>query len=228
MSASVLSKLPQLQAAIRALAGVGLASIRWPEPQGPATLRIELVPGVDRAEATASILDTLATVAGADLSSLRVELPPPPRGNRSPARPVRVGRPVFERLAVRRSALDATVTVSLSYDGRNLSGEAEGLARGQSIPRTAAAATLAALADVLPRDLRVQVDWLEVHDGGHATRPAVVQVAVALLSPSDEETVIGSALVRDEVREAAVRATLDAVNRRLPHLLRSPRRAVAT
>lgn len=227
MSTSVLSKLPAVQAAIRALAGVGLASIRWPEPEGPATLRIELVPGADRAEATASILDTLATVAGADLSSLRVALPPPPRGNKSANRPARAARPVFERLAVRRSALDATVTVTLSYDGRDLTGEAEGLARGHSIPRTAAAATLAALAGVLPADLRVQVDWLEVHDGGHPTRPTVVQVAVALLSPSGEETVIGSALVRDEVREAAVRSTLDAVNRRLPHLLEHPPQVAA-
>lgn len=237
--------MPELQAAVRALSGVGAAVIAWPEPGGPATLRIELEPGADRERVTAAVLGTVEAIAGADLSSLEVALPPPPGApppdapppdapppsapppGAAPPGPVlehaagnghASQRPAFEGVTVRRTALDVAVTVTLTHGTRRLTGEAQGLATRQAGPRVAAAATLSALRPLLAPDVRVQVDWVAVHGLEQAARPAVAQVAVAMLSSAGEQVMLGSALVRGDVRESAVRATLDALNRRLARL----------
>lgn len=234
MSIPALSRIPELQAAVRALSGVADASVRWPEPGGPATLRIEFEDSADRDSVTATVLDTLRTVAEVDLASLHVALPAPPgvpaqdcreRDEAAPtevaaaprgASPVR--RPVFHAIEVSRTALDVGVSVTLAYGDRRLVGSAEGLATRQAAPRVAAAATLVALRELLTDDTRLHVDWLEIHDAEHPVRPGVVQVAVAMLSGAGEEVMIGSAMLRDDAREGAVRATLDALNRRLARI----------
>lgn len=45
-------------------------------------------------------------------------------------------------------------------------------------------------------------------------RGEVVVVGVSMVTPTTEETLVGAAFVRNEVKEAVVKATLDAVNRR--------------
>jgi hypothetical protein len=229
------SELPELQQAVRALRGVAHATVRWPEPGGPATLHIIFERDADRDEVTREVLDALQRVGDVDLATLRVQVPPPPgapapetgeprrsaeaeAGARGPGQPAVVDegrRPVFSGLSVERTNLDNTVVVTLRLGERLLTGRADGLATRRATPRTAAAAALLALREVVPRDTRLYLEWLEIVDAASPERPTVVQSAVTCLTASGEETYIGSAIVRDDVREAAVRATLDALNRRL-------------
>lgn len=247
-----MSKIPDLQAAVRALEGVAHAAVRWPEPEGPATLRVEFSPGADREEVTERVLTTMREVGGVDLSSLELQpleprplepqpLEPQPGEHTAPehaARPVADEpaahpvadepsathrppevdapvRPIFSGLTVDRSDLDSNVTVRLEFAGRSFTGSAAGLATRRSTPRTAAAAALAALRELLPPEVRVQLDWLEVVEAATPARPVIVHSAVSCLTSLGEETFVGSAIAGDDLREAAVRATLDALNRRL-------------
>lgn len=220
-----MSKIPDIQTAVRALQGVRQASVRWPDPDGPATLRVEFTDDADRDDVTGSVLSTLEEIAGVDLQSLELPLPPRPapedeggrrtamEGGRRTARPVLVG------LTVDREDLEASVTVRLSLGGARVVGRADGLATSRTTPRTAAEAVLVALSELLPDTVRLQLDWLEVFEASGG-RPGLVQCLVTCLSPAGEETFVGSALLREDPREAAVRAILHALNRRLQQLLR--------
>ena len=50
-------------------------------------------------------------------------------------------------------------------------------------------------------------------------RDRTVLVTVTMVSSSGTDRLTGSAVVREDVRQAAIRAALDAVNRRLEPLL---------
>lgn len=211
-----MSKIPDIQAAVRALQGVRQASVRWPEPDGPATLRVVFSDDADRDGVTASVLATLEDVAGVDLQTLELPVPPRPAPEGSEER--RAARPVFVGLTVDREDLEASVTVRLSMGGARVVGRADGLATSRMTPRTAAEAVLVALTELLPHTVRVQLEWLEVTEAARG-RPGLVQCGITCLSAAGEETYVGSALLREDPREAAVRATLHALNRRLQQLL---------
>lgn len=210
-----MSDLPEVQRALRATEGVAHARVVWPDPEGPAHLSISFVDGADEPVVAREVLEVLRRVGHIDLDTLEL-LHDESEG--APERPVAMERPVFEGLALDRQELDAAVTVTLRWQGRQVSGQATGLASSRHAPRTAAEATLAALRELLPPTVRVQLEWLEAAEVG-APRERLVQAAVTVLTPAEENAHVGSALVRGDVREAAVRATLDAVNRRLGVLL---------
>lgn len=205
------SDLPTVQQAVREVHGVVHARVTWPDPRGPAHLEIALDPGTDGPETVRSILSVLERAGGVDLDTLDIA-----QAERS-AEPS-PGRPVFVGLGVDRGELDTAIEITLEIDGRPVTGRAEGLASYQQSTRTTAAATLAALRQVLPPGVRVQLEWLEIIEP-HGQRPGVVQVAVTTLTASSEVVDIGSAFIRGDVRESTVRATLDAVNRRLGALM---------
>lgn len=204
-----MTKIPELQAAVRDLEGVAHASVRWPEPHGPAVLRVEFAGGVDREEVTADILEVVAEVGAVDLGSMQVGTSTPPASNQDDG-----GRPVFSGLTVHRTDLDSSVTVTIGYAGRTASATVEGLATRRAAPHTAASAALSALREFLPPHVRVHLEWLEVIESGAPGRPELVHAAVTCLTNAGEETFVGTAIVRGDLREAAVRATLDALNRR--------------
>lgn len=206
-----MTKIPELQAAVRDLEGVAHASVRWPEPHGPAVLRVEFAGGVDREQVTADILEVVAEVGAVDLGSMQVGTTTPPASREDGSRP---GRPVFSGLTVNRTDLDSSVTVTLGYAGRTASATVEGLATRRAAPHTAASAALSALREFLPAHVRVHLEWLEVIESAAPGRPELVHAAVTSLTNSGEETFVGTAIVRGDLREAAVRATLDALNRR--------------
>lgn len=247
-----MSKLPDLQAAVRRLEGVQHATVRWPDPGGPAILRVEFAEDANRAAVTDEVVATLRDLAGVNIEDLHVEsagsgsatgsgstagpvvgtpvsvsevpdsgsADPVRRTRRSAPEPPRNGsddwaRPVFRGMTIDRGELDTAIEVTLGIGPDSFRGRAEGLATLRETPRTAASATLTALHDLLPDDVRVQLDWLEVVEGSGPRRPDIVHSAVTCLSRNAEETFVGSAIVRSDLREAAVRATLDALNRRL-------------
>ena len=130
--------------------------------------------------------------------------------------PVARRRPPEPRLSLSRLLLSAddsgvTATVSLSHHGVEHTGTAEGPASGTAVHRTVAEATLRAIASAA-EDVRLDVESVAITPVG-AERVVVVQVVMATASGGDRLT--GAAEVRDDVRQAVVKATLDAVNRRL-------------
>jgi hypothetical protein len=75
---------------------------------------------------------------------------------------------------------------------------------------------LRAVEDLLDGRARFELDLVEVAPTG---RERAVLVAVTMLSSSGSEKLTGAANVREDVRQAAIRATLDALNRRVEHMV---------
>lgn len=207
--------MPQLQEVVREVRGVARAHVRWPDPLGPAELQVEFSGDADREAVARDVLAALRQVGGVDLATLSLDAASAPDADPAPTGV----RPVFSSLSVDRGDLDATVEVTLSVEGRPMVGRVAGLSTAAGTLRTAAAATLAALGELIGSEARVQLDWLEVLEVGAPGRPQVVSAAITFLTRAGEEVHIGSALVRGDEREAAVRATLDALNRRLEQLV---------
>jgi len=134
-------------------------------------------------------------------------------GDPEDARPSRLG---IARLTLAADGLGVTATVTLSRGAKEYAGTVDGPASASAVHRVVAAATLKALADVLGRDHRVDVEAVTVTPMGDG-QVAVVQVLWATTEGSERLT--GASEVRDDTRQAVIRATLDAVNRRLaPHI----------
>jgi hypothetical protein len=220
-----MSQLPEVQNAIRALDGVTGAYVRWPDPDGPATLHVRFAEGADKQTVSDRIAAILSEVGGVDLQDVQPEAGPSEGSPREAAAAGRggahrPGRPALAGIAVDQQGLDTAVDVTLRCDGRTVTGSAEGLSSAQTAPRTAAAATVVALREVLTDDVRLDLEWLRVE--GEERGGKVVHAAVTMLSHAGEEVFLGSAWVRGGVEEAAARATLCALNRRLEQLLAAP------
>jgi hypothetical protein len=124
------------------------------------------------------------------------------------------GRLRVNRLTLAREAGRVRVDVELAHDDRTLVGSAEA-APGAAI-RAAAAATTSALSAVLPRPWRLRLD--EAVTQPIAQRQAVI-VQLRLDGEEVEERLVGSAVADRIPEEAAVRAVLNAAERRATHLI---------
>lgn len=147
--------------------------------------------------------------------------PDPPRPARPapPRRTTTAPRFVLERATFSSAGLGASVSVTLRLDGTTYIGTVEAAATAPATARAVATATLRAveqgLADV-PGGVRADVDRVEVS----GTAPdRVALVVVSLLTTRGVERHAGAALVAEDSRQAVIRATLSAVNRRLEVLL---------
>ena len=120
------------------------------------------------------------------------------------------------RLTLVSDGLGLTATVTLARGDLQFSGSADGPSTTSAVHRIVAAATISALDDLLGGDHRVDVEAVTVTPMGEGM-VAVVQVVWATLEGTERLT--GASEVREDARQAVIRATLDAVNRRLaPHL----------
>jgi hypothetical protein len=120
------------------------------------------------------------------------------------------------KLILAADGLGVSATVTLSRGVHEFSGTVDGASSGTAVNRVVAAATLTALSDVLGPEHRVDVEAVSVTSMGDG-QVAVVQVLWATADGSQRLT--GASEVREDPRQAVIRATLDAVNRRLaPHL----------
>jgi len=108
-------------------------------------------------------------------------------------------------------------SVTLSWQGEDSVGTATGPPAASARLRLVGEATLRALEIALGGANPLFLDAI----GTPAVGMRDVVVAVVVNSTDHgEETAVGSALVNGEPTEAAVRAVLDALNRRIPELLR--------
>ena len=129
------------------------------------------------------------------------------------ARPERL---LISRLTIAADGLGVVVTVTLVRGSLDYSGTVDAPTSPMSVHRAVAAATLKALSGVLGPEHRVDVEAVAVTPLGEG-QVAVVQVLWA--TADGNERLTGASEVRGDTRQAVIRATLDAVNRRLaPHL----------
>ena len=170
------------------------------------------------ASSTPPVVRTGATVP--DVESAQPT--PPPKRKRRPkppppgATPTRLG---IERLRVEPTDSGVSARVTLSRAGRQLVGTAAGAATTYGVHRAVAEATLKAAQVGVGRRLRLEVVSVDIPVIG-AKRVAVAQVAVS--TREGKERLTGASEVRDDTRHAVVRATLDAINRRLESVLAHP------
>jgi hypothetical protein len=227
------SRLPEVQAGVRAVSGVVSANVRWPEPAGPATLYVVFAADLDsvgREQVTRDVMAVLQRIGGVDLATLQARPtegfdvtmsqvgPLPVQNPEGPALASvpRAGRPVFTGLNVDHHLLDIEVAVQLMLDGQTLAGRAKGIASATAELRTVAAATLDALRAAVAEHVRLELEWVRITE--HAARTPVVESAVTVLAGQGEQIYLGSVLSRGDTREAVVRATLDALNRPLSRI----------
>jgi len=141
--------------------------------------------------------------------------------HRRPVRPGGAPRVVLDQVQVSTLGMDATVEVRLTAAGGPAIGVASGPAVDGYVLRLAAVAATSAIDQLLARVTGDQ------HGRSFVEHAAVVPfgscevaVTVILLAYSGTvEQLTGSALVAGDPRQAVVRATLAAVNRRLEALL---------
>ncbi|NLM51569.1 MAG: hypothetical protein GX197_01940 [Firmicutes bacterium] len=79
--------------------------------------------------------------------------------------------------------------------------------------RLFAEATIEAIKCFLPEEMTILLEDVAAYPLGRQT---IVSVAVTFIQGMADEFLVGSAVVRQEEKEAVVRATLDAINRRVP------------
>jgi hypothetical protein len=221
----------------RALASVpGVVSVRVvraAEPRG-GRLRLRLRSGQDRAAVTRAVAATLQErfSISIDPAAIRVVTEPiaaPPEPTPDPVRvPVqdRATPPVAAPLVARRASIthldivhagpDVRVTIGLAHDDHRVEGSARTTPELERVLWAVAEATAAALQQLTVRAVELEV--VEVAPEPRAD-PARVLVGVRFRAGQGDEHLLGVSVVRDDPERAVVRATLDAVNRRVEPLL---------
>ena len=228
-----------LVAALRGVPGVSDAEVQPDEAGGPGLLRLDLEPGVDEAAVAGSVGRILRDRFGLGVDADHVQVveeaispraaaaapshaTSPTRSATSSATGVvhdsevvpgqRHARPSISRMHLVSSGLDVNAAVTLSSGDRSAVGEARGAASQSGVHRAVATATLRAVEELVGSVVRFELDHLEVTPVG-AER--TVLVSLTMLSAKGTERLTGAAGVREDVRQAVIRATLDALNRRL-------------
>lgn len=132
----------------------------------------------------------------------------PAEGERPPVR-----RPEVTSVRVETSERRTRVQVTLNVGGASYEGSAEGIGGAVHRLRVAASAALDALQRCLGNGCRFELaDLVPFHLGGWDGYLA----GVVMVSAFGVEELVGSALVKVDDMDAAIRAVLDAVNRRIP------------
>ena len=125
-------------------------------------------------------------------------------------------RILIQRMQLVSAGLGVTTSVSLTWLGESFVGESSAAATPSSVHRSVAVATLRALEEVVGSAARFELEQLEINQLGP---DRAVVVVVAMLTRVGSERLTGVSVVREDVRQAVIRATLDALNRRLESLL---------
>lgn len=219
----------EIVAALRDVPGVSDADVEPDGDGGMGLLRLGLDPGVDEVAVATSVGRLLRERFGLGVDAERVQIVEDAEIRVAPAGDLpetafdvdaphqRVaGRPAISGMHLVSSGLDVTATVTLTSDGRTSTGESRGSASQSGVQRAVATATLRAVEELSGDIARFELDRLEV---SHLGADRMVFVALTMLSSRGTERLTGAAAVREDVRQAVIRATLDALNRRLETLL---------
>lgn len=128
----------------------------------------------------------------------------------------RPGRLTIDKVQLVSAGLGLTVTVTLGHEGRALTGEADGAATQSGVHRSVARATLRAVERVVEGSARFEVEHVEIARTG-ADQTALV--VVTMVTGRSVQRLSGASVVREDVRQAVIRAVLASVNRRMEPML---------
>lgn len=208
----------ELVAALRAVPGITDADVTPDAEGGLGTLRLDLEPGVDEAAVASTVGRLLREQFGLGVDADRVQVVEDALLDRVPNVPEQRTpvRPSIARMHLVSSGLDVTASVTLSSGERTAVGEARGAASQSGVHRAVAGATLRAVEQLVDGQVRFELEHIEVTPMG---TERTVLVSLTLLTSRGTERLTGAAGVREDVRQAVIRATLDALNRRLEMLL---------
>lgn len=209
-------------AALREVPGVAEADVE-PDGEGLGLLRLGLAPGVDEVEVASAVGRLLRERFGLGVDAERVQLVEDMENQiDEPEIESDAGhdgdrfRPAIRRMHIISSGLQVIAEVTLGVSDRIALGRAEGTATQSGVQRAVASATLRAVEELLGGRARFELDLVELTPTG---RERTVLVALTMLSATGSEKLTGAANVREDVRQAAIRATLDALNRRVEHMV---------
>jgi hypothetical protein len=208
-------------AALRTVPGVADADVE-PDTEGGGMglLRLGLAPGYDEVQVATSVGRLLRERFGLGVDAERVQLVEDAEGTEPEpgTRPADVvpGRPSIQRMHLVSSGLDITASVTLSLDDQTETGVATGAATQSGVQRAVALATLRSVELLSGDRARFELDHLEVTPTG---RDRTVVCSVTMVTATGSEKLTGAAVVREDVRQAVIRAALDSLNRRLGALL---------
>jgi hypothetical protein len=214
----------EIVAALREVPGVADADVEPDgEGEGLGLLRLGLAPGVDEVEVASAVGRLLRERFGLGVDADRVQLvedmqtaaDDPDIEDEEDADADRF-RPAIRRMHIISSGLQVAAEVTLSVGEKTALGRAEGTATQTGVQRAVATATLRAVEELLSGKARFELDLVELTS---TARDRAVLVAVTMLSSGGSERLTGAAGVREDVRQAAIRATLDALNRRVEHMV---------
>lgn len=130
--------------------------------------------------------------------------------------PVRGARILIQKMQLVSAGLGVTTSVSLVWRAQTFTGESTAAATPSSVHRSVAMATLGAVEGVVGGRARFELEQLEVNQLGP---DRAVVVVVSMLTRIGSERLTGVSVIREDVRQAVIRATLDALNRRIESLL---------
>ncbi len=238
-----------LVTALLGVEGVAEAAVeRGDDDDDLGSLRLQLMPGADEVAVAGAVNDLLRARFGlavdtdrvrvleesttptkldelderdaADVASAGAGPPSPLTAVRTPQLPqvhmARPGRLTIRRVQMLTAGLGVVATVQLGLEGAVYEGTAEGAATVTSVHRSVAIATLRAVESVVDSRARFEVEHLEVAISG-LDRTALV--VITMLTGRASERLSGASVVREDIRQAVVRAVLAAVNRRLEPML---------
>jgi hypothetical protein len=205
----------EIVAALRTVPGVADADVE-PDDNGGGLglLRLGLSPGVDEVQVASKVGRLLRERFGLGVDADQVQLIEDATSAEVPAQAGK--RPIISRMQLVSSGLEVTATVLLSLRERTVTGQATGTATQSGVHRAVAAASLRALEELAGTKARFELEHVEVTRSG---RDRTALVSVTMVSAAGTDRLTGSALVREDVRQAVIRAALDAVNRRIEPLL---------
>lgn len=211
--------LDAIAAALRALPGVAAADVHPDEQGGIDSLRLDLTPGADGLDVAGAASRLMAERFGAPVDPTQVQLVASGGGDtvvqaRVPTQ--RAVRPEIVRTDLVTSGIEFSATVVLSSQSRAATGDAHGAVTSSGMQRAVSQATLRAVERLARDTARIELDTVVVNQNGSER---TVLVTLTMVSVRGAERLTGSAVVREDESRAVVRATLDALNRRLETLL---------
>ncbi len=124
----------------------------------------------------------------------------------------RGSRLLIHRMQLVSANQGVTSEVTLELAGREHTGIAGAASTPTSVHRSVAQATLRAVEEAVSGQVRFELEHVETATLG-ADRAVVVEVA--MITRHGSEKLTGVSAVREDPRQAVIRATLDAVNRRI-------------
>ena len=208
------ANLNAIAAALRLLPGVAAASVEPDASGGVDCLRLALASDTDPHAVAQAASRLVHERFGTLLHRDQVQIVPAAPEPAIPAQ--RATRPAIVRTDLVTTGHSFNATVMLSAHSREVTGYARGATTGPGMQRAVAQATLQAVERLVGNGARLELDYVDVAQGG---RDRTVLVSLTLVSDRGAERLSGSAVVRDDESRAVVRATLDGVNRRIETLL---------